>query len=172
MNDNISDEMSRASSDLEDYQDYHIVEENRQELIKDTILPLHKKIEFRSNTNIRRCINKYIVNYILKNYNSNELRAKYNQCNLSLSHNVHTVFEQIKIIHRSDNCKKDYAKFIKTMMCFAVIRKVVKCHLELLRENFSDGRYGLIRASNRIFYLQTVEDYQNYIDDIEVTLIR
>eukprot|EP00826_Nyctotherus_ovalis_P052371 TRINITY_DN6626_c0_g1_i1.p1 TRINITY_DN6626_c0_g1~~TRINITY_DN6626_c0_g1_i1.p1 ORF type:complete len:186 (-),score=59.79 TRINITY_DN6626_c0_g1_i1:71-628(-) len=141
---------------------------------KDTELPCKRPVTFTYNSKIRRNVNKCIIRFIFKFYNKEELKEYYSKYNFIIDDKVTQVIEEVKAKERCRESstgegvgRKDYKKLLRMLMCYKSLRTIVRCSVEALHKKLKDGEYGGIKGENRLVYIETVNNYRDYIDGIE-----
>eukprot|EP01022_Parablepharisma_sp_SALTPOND_P012145 TRINITY_DN1554_c0_g1_i2.p1 TRINITY_DN1554_c0_g1~~TRINITY_DN1554_c0_g1_i2.p1 ORF type:complete len:1926 (+),score=91.64 TRINITY_DN1554_c0_g1_i2:1624-7401(+) len=140
-----------------------------------TELPLHEKIPFQCDSMDRRNVSKYVFRHAIRNYNTTNFQRRYMEQGLNLRHeeNLRKELEEAKETERDKSLNKgtkDYTKTIRKLLCSPRHRTVMKCAFEDLRDKFADGDYGAIKPGNQRVYKQTVEDYCDYVQNLEERL--
>ena len=95
-----------------------------------------EKIKFRCESKNRKNVSKYLIRKLLKKYNADEFKEKYNVYGIEIDTNIHSIFQHIKEIERGKGSvmnsiitKKDYKKLIKNFLNKKNFRIMLKCLL-------------------------------------------
>eukprot|EP00826_Nyctotherus_ovalis_P051216 TRINITY_DN6389_c0_g1_i3.p1 TRINITY_DN6389_c0_g1~~TRINITY_DN6389_c0_g1_i3.p1 ORF type:complete len:190 (+),score=58.72 TRINITY_DN6389_c0_g1_i3:158-727(+) len=167
-----SEELCNSSNNCEKYNEFSYTEELAMK--KDTELPRMHQVDFECNSKTRRNVNKCIIRFILKNYDKEELKARYDKYGFKLDQHAAHTLDEIKAkercrisIREKNSGSKDYRKLLRMLMCYKNMRTIVKCCMESLYCHLEKNEYKGIKRWNRDTYMRTVKDYILYIEDIE-----
>nr|ABR27269.1 hypothetical protein [Nyctotherus ovalis]ABR27270.1 hypothetical protein [Nyctotherus ovalis] len=146
-------------------------------MVQDTEAPLRARINFRQGSKVRRNVNKCIIRFIFKYYDREELKEQYERHGLRLESSMIHVIETTKANERrregderTASGPKDYKKLLRMLLCYKTMRLLVKCCLERLISHLKRRETKGIKEGNKKVYVDTVEDYINYINNVDSTI--